>query len=245
MKESGLSDAPKPPDASQLLHDLQHNEELKHQPVAEAGLSPELALLRQWQSDRLAQTYADLLDDKQYRPACLFFLSDIYAPRDFTQRDYDIERIHAFLSRIAPPQMFQILTDVIELNRMTDALDDQLVTVLTEKLGVTDAITPQLYAEAYRLCDNYAERARQIDCIASVITQIGEGAHLVVVGMALKIAHGPARRAGWIELYDYLERGYKAFKQMRDVKTFVSIVEQREKRILDQIYSNAPDPFAI
>jgi hypothetical protein len=32
---------------------------------------------------------------------------------------------------------------------------------------------------------------------------------------------------------------------MRDVKTFVGVIEQREKRILDQIFTGAPDPFAV
>src|SRR5512135_1835698 len=96
-----MSSAPKPPSAVQLLRDLQHSEELKHQPRAADGLHPQLAMLREWQADRLARTYADLLADPHYHPACEFFLSDIYAPRDFSQRDHDLERIHKFLSRSA------------------------------------------------------------------------------------------------------------------------------------------------
>jgi hypothetical protein len=107
---------PKLPNPKQLLHDLQHDEALRHQPVLATDLDPPLARLRQWQSERIARTYADLLADKRYRPACLFFLSDIYAPRDFSQRDHDVERIHTFLSRVVPAQMLQLLTDVVELN---------------------------------------------------------------------------------------------------------------------------------
>ena len=236
---------PKLPNAGQLLHDLQHNQELRHQPVLATELDPHLALLRKWQSERLAHTYADLLTDKRYRPACLFFLSDIYAPRDFSQRDHDVERIHAFLSRVVPAQMLQLLTDVVELNSLTNALDQKLVQVLVNQLNVTDTITSELYAEGYRICDHYAKRIRQIDLITRVAAQVGEGARLMVVGAAMKLVRGPAHRAGWAELYDFLEHGYGAFKQMRDVKNFVQLVEQREKRILNQIFSGHPDPFAI
>ena len=59
----------------------------------------------------------------------------------------------------------------------------------------------------------------------------------------MKLARVPAQRAGWGELYDFLKRGYAAFKQLRDVTTFVRIIAQRERRILDQIYSGNPDPF--
>ncbi len=235
----------KPPDAAQLLRDLQANEALKHQRIAEAGLDPALALLRVWQSERLARTYADLLDDKQYRPACEFFLSDIYAARDFSQRDHDLERIHATVSHIAPPQIEQALTKLVELNRLTNQLDGRLVRVLTDQLGVTDTLTPEIYAAGYRLCDNYAERVHQIDLTTDLLTQVGGWAHLLVVGLALKIVRVPAHQAGWVDLYDFLEHGYAAFRRMRDVPKFVATVDQRERRILDQIFASQPDPFAL
>src|SRR4051794_40704114 len=85
--------------------------------VAGVALNPQLTLLRTWQSQRLAQSYADLLADPHASPACRFFLSDIYAPRDFSQRDHDIERIYAYLVRVLPSQALQLLSTVIELNR--------------------------------------------------------------------------------------------------------------------------------
>jgi len=236
---------PKPASASELLRQLQNSEEVRHQTVAPAGLDPHLALLRAWQSERLAKTYADLLADKHTRPAGQFFLSDIYGPRDFTQRDHDAERLHEILSRLVPAPMLKQLTDVIQLNRLSAALDERLMKALFDELGVTGAITPELYAEAYRHCDNEAERARQIDLIVLVLSEAGQGAHWPGVGMGLKLAGGTARKTGWVELYDFLERGYDAFKRIKDVKAFVSTVERRERRILAQIFSGESDPFAI
>lgn len=232
-------------DAARILRDLQTNAAVKHQPVAGTELDPAHALLRAWQSERLMRTYADLLSDPQYRPACLFFLSDIYAPRDFSQRDHDLERIHASTPAVAPHQVKQLLANLVELNRLTHQLDELLVRALVDRLGMTDTITSEQYAEAYRLCANYADRLRQIDLIAQVVTQVAGWAHLPVVGLALKIIRAPARQAGWIELYGFLERGYDAFRRMRDVPQFVSVIERREKRILDQIYARHPDPFAM
>jgi hypothetical protein len=114
-----------------------------------------------------------------------------------------------------------------------------------DQLGVIDTITPERYAEGYRICDNYAERTQQIDLIATVLAQVGAGARQPVVGLAMKLAQLPAQRAGWGELYDVLKRGYAAFKQLRDVKTFVGTITQRERRILNQIYSGNPDPFTL
>jgi hypothetical protein len=240
-----MADDPKPPDVTHLLQKFQQSDELKRQLIAVTSLDPHLALLRTWQSERLALTYADLLSDQHYRPACLFFLSDIYAPRDFSQRDHDLQRIHDFLSRVVPPLMLQVLTDAIELNTLTNELDNQLMRVLVDTLGVTDTISPHLYVEAYRQCDNYAERIRQINLITGLAAQVNEGAHLFATRLALKVIRGPAYRAGWSEVYDFLERGYDAFRQMRDVEQFARIIEEREKRILDRIYCGHPDPFAL
>ncbi len=236
-----MNNDPKTPNVSQLLRDLKKNEGLQHQGIVGSGLDPHLALLRSWQSERLTRTYADLLDDPRYRQACLFFLSDIYAPRDFSQRNHDVERIYDFLSRAVPAQMLQLLTHTIELNTLSDTLDSQLLRVLVDKLGVTDKLTPEIYAEGYRLCDNYAERLYQIDLIAKIMREVGKGAHLMVVGIALKILRGPAHQAGWIELYDFLVRGYGAFKGMRDVDFFVDTIRQREKSILNEIFLAARD----
>jgi hypothetical protein len=235
----------KSPNIVRLLCDLENNPDLKHQSVAGAGLDPQLALLKEWQSERLRRTCADLLDDKHYQPACLFFLNDIYAPRDFSQRDHDIERLHDFLSRVLSPIMLMLLTQVVELNRLTNALDQRLLQALVDELGVTDELTPQLYAQGHRICDNYAERLQQIELTTRALAQVGAGARLLVVGAAMKVLRGPAQRADWIELYELLEHGYTAFKQMKDVKTFVGVIEQREKRILDEIFASAADPFAV
>jgi hypothetical protein len=240
-----LNSTPKPPDAARLLRDLETNEALKHQPVAGSELDPALVLLRTWQSERLMRTYADWLEDKRTRPACLFFLTYIYAPRDFSQRDHDLERIHATVSHIAPPQVTELLAHVVELNHLTNTLDNQLIHMLMDQLGVTDTITPELYAEAYRRCDNYADRVHQIDLLTQVTAQVGRWAHMAIVGFALKIVKGPVHRAGWVELYEFLERGYDAFKRIDDVQKFSDMISQREKRILDQIYSEQADPFVI
>jgi len=238
-----MSSAPKPPSAVQLLRDLQHSEELKHQPRAADGLHPQLAMLREWQADRLAHTYADLLADPHYCPACEFFLSDIYAPRDFTQRDHDLERIHKFLSRVLPATTIQLLTMTVELNNLTTLLDNYLLQVLVDQLGVTDAVTAELYAEAYRACNNQAERVRQIDLIQSILKQVGEGARHRVVGAALKMAKVPAQRAGWVEIYDFLERGYQALRHMQDAQIFAETIAQREMSLLDLIYAGDVEGF--
>ncbi|NOX61610.1 MAG: hypothetical protein GXP42_06640 [Chloroflexi bacterium] len=240
-----MSDKPSPKDAAALLFELRRHREVTHQRVQGKGLSPEMAMLRAWQSQRLARTHADLLASKRYGPACRFFLEDIYAPKDFSQRDYDIIRIHDFMMRFLPARVLHTLTKAIELQSLTEELDQKLLDVLLNHVGVRDHITEEQYAEAYRLCDNYDERVYQIE----LVTQIGRGierlVRLPLIGWTLRAARRPAVRGGWEELQGFLERGYAAFKHMGKADYFLNTIEKREKILLDNIYQNVKKPFRI
>jgi hypothetical protein len=228
-----------------LLSELQHREEAQRCNVGDSTLDPQLALLRQWQSERLAHTYADLLNEKQYRSACLFFLSDIYSPRDFSQRDQDAEHLYRLLSHFLPQAMLTLLADAIRINQLTDQLDRALLLELEKSFGMNNTLTPQLYALAYRQCDNYAERREQIELMAKILQEAAQGARNPIFAASLRLVRRPAQRAGWIEVYDFLERGYQACRPMRDVKHFVNTIQQRETTILDQIFAGDPEPFVI
>jgi hypothetical protein len=241
-----MSEKPTPKDAARLLYNLRRSQETgRHQAVSGASLDPQMALLRAWQSERLSKTYADLLADSRYGPACRFFLSDIYAPRDFTQRDHDIERMHSFMLKFIPARILHPLAVAIELNTLTKGLDMALLEILVNQLGLTDNLTPQMYAEGYRRCKNYEQRVDQIELVMEVGQEIDRLAHLPLVGASLRLARGPAYRAGWYELQDFLERGFAAFKHMRGAKKFLYLTKQREKQILDRIYAGEPDPFEV
>jgi hypothetical protein len=240
-----MSQPRKVPSPASLLKELENNPELRQRPATPVQLDPKLLMLRAWQSNRLTRTYVDLLETDQYGPASRFFLSDIYASKDFSQRDHDIITIYNFLSHILPPISLQLLRDSIELNQLTDTLDKALLAVLVDRLGVTTTITAGQYAQAYQICDNYAERASQIRGIAKTVKEVGEGARWPLVSAALKLVHKPAVRAGWLELYEFLDRGYKAFKPMKNINYFVDVIRNRETQILDNLFSDKPEPFKL
>ena len=225
-----------------MIDDFQ---QLKRHSVEAKPLDPKLALLRAWQAQRLTRTYADLLANPRYRPACLFFLNEIYAPRDFSQRDRDVETVHDALKHILPDSLIHPLATTVELHHLSEALDQRMIDVLTGQLGVTESITTALYVEAYRICDNYDERVRQIDLVHQIGSRLDGVVRSPLAGAMLAVSKGPARRAGWGELTDFLENGYRAFKHMRGARTFLDTVREREQRILDRIYASDPDPFGF
>ncbi len=240
-----MQEAPTATDVARLLVELHRRRAATHRPASGDALSQAEILFRAWQSQRLARTHADLLASDRYGPACRFFLEQIYAPRDFSQRDQDVHQMYAFMRRFLPERLLHTLTLVIELNDLTRQLDARLLAVLTEQLGVTDALTPQQYARGYQLCDNMAERRRQIELIVSVGRGIERLTRLPFIGWTLRLAHGPAYRAGWVELQDFLEQGLAAFEQMHGASYFLRTIHARELRILEHLMAGAPDPFVV
>jgi len=240
-----MTDSLSPKDAARLVTALRKHDELSHQRVASGELPPAMALLRAWQAQRLARTYADFLADERYAPACRFFLDDIYAPKDFTQRNTDIIRIHDFMMRFIPARALKTLTLAIELNNLTETLDNKLLQALLEDVGVTDGISEAQYAEAYRLCDNYDERVQQIEMIMGIGRDLEKLVRHRIIGWTLHLVHRPAYRAGWRELQDFLEHGYDAFRRMGKADKFLNAVHDREMQILDNIYQSKAHPFDI
>jgi len=216
-----------------------------HEAVTASGLDPKMALLRVWQSQRLARTYADLLEVPRYNPACRFFLDDIYAERDFSQRDRDLETMYDFMRRFVPDAVSRPAALTIKLHRMTDALDQKLLEVLVNQLGITDSITVEQYAEAYRRCNNYRERVEQIDAIIEICEHIDGIVRNPITGPALSLAKRPLRGAGYGEVVAFLERGYDSFKRMHGSHHFRKTLQDRELGALDRMYAHDPDPFGI
>ncbi|HEY84121.1 MAG TPA: hypothetical protein G4N96_03275 [Chloroflexi bacterium] len=228
-------------DTARLLFHLRQSEEQGEASATE--LPPQMALLRSWQSRRLAQTYADLRDNPRYSALYRFFLEDIYAPKDFSRRNLDGERLYRFLRRFFSPQALRAMTLTLELSALTEELDNALLEALVNQLDFSNTLTETMYAKAYRLCDNYAKREKQIELIVAVARRVNRFARMSFVAPSLRLARGPAKQAGLSELHGFFERGLLALKNTRDVDPFLQIVEERERRILKKIFAGEPEPL--
>ena len=217
---------------------VSHREEIEL-----SGLDPHLALLRVWQAERLAYTYADVRDLSRYREAWRFFVQDIYGASDYSQRDHDVETMYEFIRRFVPDVVSRPAALTINLHRMTDALDQKLLNVLVGQLGVTDSITVEQYAEGYRRCDNYQERVKQIDLLVEICERIDGIVRNPITSPALRLASRPLRSAGYGDVVSFLERGYQSFKRMHGSHHFRKTLREREMGILDRIYTHDQDPF--
>jgi len=246
IEKQNPADLKKPEDL--LLYNLQRCKKLRKE--QQDNLHPNALShteLSEWQSERLARTHANLLESSRYHAATRFFLTDLYAPRDFSHRDHDLERSYPMIITVLPMNAVYAVALATELDSLSMELDGELIRVLSKELNIRkkSQLTEETYAEGYRLCNNYERRKHQIE----LIRILGEDLELVVakpfIYTALKMARIPAKLSGFGELQDFLERGFKAFHNMGKADEFLDFIVGRELRILDRIYACHPQPFNL
>jgi len=211
----------------------------------DGAVSVEHSLLAEWQCARLAETYADFHRERRYRAALDFFLTDIYGPADFSQRDNDIERVYPIMVKMLSVTAIDSLAQAMELHALSMQLDRELIEVLTGEMGLdpaagTGALTPDMYAAAYRYCDNYDARITQIGLAIEAASLLEHAVRKKMIYLTVKVARAPAKAAGFGELQSFLERGLSAFKKMKGSHRFLDALEQRERHVLDSIFDDAP-----
>ncbi len=195
--------------------------------------------LKRFQSERMAMTHADLLASPESRTAAQFFLNDLYGAEDMTQRDADIERIIPVMEKLLPVQALATIADAMAL----DALSESLDAVMASRLG--ELFSEDDYIAAYRQLTQRVDREKQLAYVQSVGNSLCELVRVPLIGSTLKMMRGPAKLAKLSELHDFLERGFVAFKGMKQPRIFVATIIAREAAMMDNLYAERIRPFAL
>ena len=195
--------------------------------------------LKAWQSERLAATYPDLLASPRYRAAAHFFMEDLYGPKDFSQRDADVERILPKLTALLPAAALSTLADAVELDELSEELDAKVLAAHGK--GVISHLS---YATAYADAATPDQRRRQIALIRSIGEALEGLTRIPLLLSTLKLMRGPARMAGLSALQVFLEKGFVTVKEMRGVEEFLAIITRRETVLMERLFARAANPFA-
>lgn len=229
--------------AELLKLQIERNRAHREAHAGDRPLGRALQVLRRWQAQRLARSYADLLASERYRPAAEFFLTDLYGEKDFTKRDQDVERMYPSMVTVLPDSALHTIALAVEVHVLTAELDRALCEVLVGELGIKERITESQYAEGFRRCANLPQRQRQVQLIRRVGDDLDAVVAKPMLYQVLKLARKPAQVAGFAELHDFLERGFSAFRHMGGAEEFLETIASRETRLLDRIFSGHPHPF--
>jgi hypothetical protein len=202
--------------------------------------------LRAWQAARFERTYSDLMASERYRPAAEFFLSDLYGPKDFSERDDELERLLPAVTKILTASAVQTLAVAVELDLLSESLDTAMVqALLAAGQSAEGDISEAAYGKAYRACDDRRGREAQIALILQIGDAIDGLTRKSLVRAAIALIKGPAHASGMGALHDFLDRGFRAFRHMQGADEFLAIIRERETRILSRLFAKHRAPFDL
>ena len=197
--------------------------------------------LRAWQAARLAETHADLLASPKFGVAAKFFLSDLYGPKDFSERDTEMEKVLPIMTTMLPVSGLRTLLLAVEVDALSERFDADMVAALGPQLDQEvdkGSLSLTAYAVAYCQVGNPAGRQLQIRLIGETGEALDALAHKTFARGALKLMHRPAQMAGLGELHAFLERGFEAFRSLRQAHEFLDIVVEREATLMKSLFSS-------
>ena len=148
-------------------------------------------------------------------------------------------RIVPVMSKVLPASAVETAALAIELEALSEDLDQRLAAALP-----AGAIDEQAYAEAYRSSSTRAERERQIELTGAVGARLDALVTKPMVFRTLTLMRRPARVAGLEDLQDFLERGFRAFREMHGAREFLDLIRDRETEYLNRLFSGAARPFS-
>jgi hypothetical protein len=205
----------------------------------DAGFKKRLLALKDWQSARLARTYADLAEVERYAPAVAFFLNDLYAAKDFAARDAAMARIYPTMVKLLPASTVETVGLALELDVLAEEFDQ----AVTRALPAGD-ITEARYCAAFRVAGNEPGRSRQVALVPEVGHRLDEVVKKPLIYSTLKLLRGPAKLAGLGDMQAFLERGFTAFRHMGGAEAFLDTIARREAALVKRIFSSHPSPFS-
>ena len=226
-----MSGAAPPGPKERLASGLARVIELRRTLHVDPALNERWLAVKQWQSARLARTYPDLLASARYRPACEFFLDEIYGAKDFEARDSEALRVVPKLAMMLPERAVETMALAVELDETSESLDARLARM------VRLPIDAEGYARAYRETGTLRERQLQIDTVDRIGRTLEKLARFPLLSGMLHMMRAPATAAGFGHLHNFLQNGFDAFVAMGAATEFLDIVRSRETALMQALFA--------
>ena len=208
------------------------------------SLQAVLPMLRKWQTARLKASFERFLANDSTRAAAEFFLSDLYADADFMKRDEEAAKILPKMARILPLKLLQAAIDTIELAVLSHALDLRMARSLLSMMGENEAITENLYQQAYVQVGFPRLRFRQIQLVKVIGLRLDSVVQKHGIAKLLAASRFPARLLGLSHLQSFLERGFTAFNHLGGANYFLNEIYTQESAISKRLFAGEKTPFA-
>jgi len=206
------------------------------QKISEPGFALEpFQTLQQWQRRRLAESYSDLIEQESYRPACEFFLDELYAGMNFLKRDQAVAKVMPVMEKFLPGKALLVMAGAFELQALSLEFDLDMA----ERLDSSGAVKLDIasYGVIYRSCGNRSLRERQILLIRDLGNELAKLVHKPFLVHLIRMMRGPAYAAGVGALQAFLESGVLSFRKLDDPCYFINTIYNREWLSMQELFA--------
>ena len=221
-----------------ILRDLARVADTRHERISSGRLNAAVMGVKAFQARRFENSYADLMANPRYAPAARFFLSDLYGPSEFHERDRQFARVVPSIAKLFPDEVLNTVCGLAKLHAVTESMD----LAMGKCLVALDAPGPIGWAEYRRAWGEVGEpqmRALQLD----LTVQLGKAMNRLTqkkwLRQSLRLMRKPANAAGLGELQWFLERGFDAFGNIGDASEFLDTITSREQALITELFANS------
>lgn len=205
-----------------------------------AGLTSALHDVKEFQAQRFARAYQDLLQSETYSSCAEFFLTELYSARDYGKRDEQFAKVAGAIEVAFPEAVLSTTVSLARLHQVTETLD----IAMAQQWLQNPSLSPDMrYLHAWRELNCTAQRRWQLDTVVLIGQRLGELTRHRGLRLLLKLMRRPAEIAGLSELQSFLETGFDRFSQLakadQTLNEFLETIQTRETSWLNTLDCNA------
>jgi hypothetical protein len=198
--------------------------------------------LQDYQGQRLTRSHASLLSVPGNQAAIGFLLDEVYAGKDLLPVARDIRRAVNKAASLLPDRVMATSASVLEAAILTQELDEALTDTLHDSLD--GPLNDDLYGHAFRTLGRADARQRQLDLIGEVGHHVDRYVRGRMIQATFRMVRRPVHAAGFGNLYDFLDRGFGAMRELDSAGRLLAELTRTEAAIMARLFAGHPTPFA-
>jgi len=222
--------------ATRFRQHIRRSNELHVEYLENARLLKNYDRFANWQLEYLLPFFSDLYARDGYSDAIDFTISDL-AGIGISSRDRDLERAAPAITTILPLRALETIAKAAEMNARVLEINTAICRCLLVGNDLPAQITELEYCIACRKASSLDDCVELIHLITGLGRTLKSLVTVPMIGMTLRTMRAPARAAGFGALQEFLEKGYRTFRQIPDIDHFLSEIETRMIGIFVRIFT--------
>ena len=188
-----------------------------------------------WQLDYLLPFFDDLHGQPGYTEALDFTMSDL-AGIGISRRDDDLERAAPAITRMLPRRALATIAAAAKMNARVLQVNLSICRCLMVDGQLPEQITEHDYYVACREASSLDECVELVHLITDLGRTLSSLVEVPMLGFTLRAMRGPAHATGFGALQEFLETGYRTFKEIPDIPYFLETIETRMIEYFEAIF---------